>query len=415
MFPYDKIFLIFIIVHIRKIVLKLLIIFILLFGVIQSTVSVSAEESSVPSWVKNNAGWWAQDKIADSDFLEGIKFLIDEEIIIISQLTPIGPSASSELIPSWVKNNAGWWSDGLIEESEFVSSIQFLIENGIISINQKLDNQINFAITGDFAVNDATKKNLQNIASIDPEIFLAVGDLRNDNGPPQGWFEMTEFLGKDRIRIAIGNHDVEGDETEQYLNYYGLEKEFYSFDYENVHFIVLATDSDIFVDSEQFTFLANDLGKSRQDPNIDWIIVGLHRSIYSDGPSNNGEFHITGLVIDYDIYWRTIVQPLFDYYKVDLVLQGHNQFYERFYPLKFNEIVTDYESSNYVDPEGQLYVTIGTGGHKLHTPVKKSDISVFQTDEFFGFLNLELSSDGKTMSDKFIIKSQHGMEVSAKK
>jgi len=362
---------------------------------------VSAEESIVPSWVKNNAGWWAQDKITDSDFLEGIKFLIGEKIITIPQSTSITASKSSEMIPSWIKNNAGWWSDGLIEESEFVSSIQFLIENGIISINQKASQSINFAIAGDFAVNDDTKKNLKNIESVDPEIILFVGDLRNDNGTPQGWFEMTEFLGKDRIRIALGNHDVQDDEPEQYKNYYGLENVFHSFDYENVHFIVLDTDAPIFIGSEQFKFLKSDLKNARENSNIDWIIVGLHRSIYSDGPHIYHSVYVSELSVEYDVYLRNILQPLFDYYKVDLVLQGHNQFYERFKPLKFNEIVTNDESSNYVDPEGQLYVTVGTGGDKLHTPIKKSDSSVFQTNEFFGFLNLELSSDGKSIHAEF--------------
>ena len=37
-------------------------------------------------------------------------------------------------IPSWVKNNAGWWADGLIEDTEFVSGIQYLITNGIIHV-----------------------------------------------------------------------------------------------------------------------------------------------------------------------------------------------------------------------------------------------------------------------------------------
>lgn len=284
-----------------------------------------------------------------------------------------------------------------------IIGIQHLIENKIITINQTFEDKVtNFAITGDFAVNDATKKNLQNIASIDPEIFLAVGDLRNDNGPPQGWFEMTEFLGKDRIHVALGNHDVQGDEVEQYLNYYGLEQEFYSFDYENVHFIVLATDTSIKINSEQFNFLKTDLQNARENPNVDWIIVGLHRTIYSDGKHITAYDYKISRNYDHTLYWRTVTQPLFDFYQVDLVLQGHNQFYERFYPLKFNQIVTDNEFSNYVDPEGQLYVTVGTGGHRLHTPVKKSDISVIQTNEFFGFLNLELSSDGKTMSGKFL-------------
>ena len=35
----------------------------------------------IPSWIKNNAGWWANNIISDSDFLYGIKFLVENNII----------------------------------------------------------------------------------------------------------------------------------------------------------------------------------------------------------------------------------------------------------------------------------------------------------------------------------------------
>jgi hypothetical protein len=37
-------------------------------------------------------------------------------------------------IPSWIKNNAGWWADGSIDDDSFVQGIQFLIKEGIMSI-----------------------------------------------------------------------------------------------------------------------------------------------------------------------------------------------------------------------------------------------------------------------------------------
>ena len=39
-------------------------------------------------------------------------------------------------IPSWIKNNAGWWADGQIDASSFVSGIQWLISNGIIMLEE---------------------------------------------------------------------------------------------------------------------------------------------------------------------------------------------------------------------------------------------------------------------------------------
>jgi len=43
-------------------------------------------------------------------------------------------SGSSQPIPTWIKNNAGWWAEGRIGDSDFVSGIQFLITEGIMQI-----------------------------------------------------------------------------------------------------------------------------------------------------------------------------------------------------------------------------------------------------------------------------------------
>lgn len=56
-----------------------------------------------------------------------------------SHVEEISESAESETaittkIPDWVRNNAGWWAEGQIGDSDFVAGIQYLIENGIISI-----------------------------------------------------------------------------------------------------------------------------------------------------------------------------------------------------------------------------------------------------------------------------------------
>jgi hypothetical protein len=44
------------------------------------------------------------------------------------------PKTNPMEIPSWIKNNAKWWSDGAIGDSDFVSGIQYLIRNGIMHI-----------------------------------------------------------------------------------------------------------------------------------------------------------------------------------------------------------------------------------------------------------------------------------------
>ena len=46
---------------------------------------ISSESTSIPAWIKNNAGWWADGQIPDSAFVQGIQFLIKEGIIVIGQ------------------------------------------------------------------------------------------------------------------------------------------------------------------------------------------------------------------------------------------------------------------------------------------------------------------------------------------
>ena len=88
--------------------------------------------NEIPVWIKNNAGWWADGSIDNDSFIQGIQFLIKEGILKIPP-TLQGTSFGSE-IPVWIKNNAGWWADGSIDDDSFVQGIQFLIKEGILKI-----------------------------------------------------------------------------------------------------------------------------------------------------------------------------------------------------------------------------------------------------------------------------------------
>ena len=46
------------------------------------------------------------------------------------------PSASAESLPQWIKNTALWYGEGSISETEFLNAIQFLIENDLIELEQ---------------------------------------------------------------------------------------------------------------------------------------------------------------------------------------------------------------------------------------------------------------------------------------
>jgi len=100
----------------------------------EGTPSTNSVIREIPSWIKNNAGWWADGSIDDTSFVQGIQFLIREGIMQIPPTTQ-GSSSNSNEIPSWIKNNAGWWADGSIDDDSFIGGIQFLIEEGIMSIS----------------------------------------------------------------------------------------------------------------------------------------------------------------------------------------------------------------------------------------------------------------------------------------
>ncbi|MEM4253409.1 MAG: peptidase [Candidatus Nitrosotenuis sp.] len=98
----------------------------------QETQSPQADYE-IPSWIKQNARWWAEGTIGDNDFVQAIQYLINQGIMRIPS-TDSEASAASNTIPSWIKQNAKWWADGTIGDSDFVQGIQYLITNGIIKI-----------------------------------------------------------------------------------------------------------------------------------------------------------------------------------------------------------------------------------------------------------------------------------------
>ena len=89
---------------------------------------------SVPDWIRNSAEWWVMGEITDSEFKTGIEFMLENNIIMVSNIPPSG-NISTEEIPIWVRNNAHWWSQDLISEDEFVNSLKFLIQEKVIIIN----------------------------------------------------------------------------------------------------------------------------------------------------------------------------------------------------------------------------------------------------------------------------------------
>ena len=87
--------------------------------------------SLIPDWVKNVAGFWHDGSINDASFLEGISYLIQNNIIIVPT-TESGSGGGA--VPDWVKNTAGWWANDEIDDDTFVNAITYLIQQGLIEV-----------------------------------------------------------------------------------------------------------------------------------------------------------------------------------------------------------------------------------------------------------------------------------------
>ena len=109
------------------------------------------------------------------------------------------------------------------------------------------------------------------------------------------------------------------------MEYTNIDKQYYSFDYNNVHFISLATEIPFEQGSEQFEFVNHDLMNTKTNPSIDWIIVYYHQPMYTSKTNHEGLAP-----------FRDLYHNLFNEYGVDLVLQGHVHNYQRTYPLVYN-------------------------------------------------------------------------------
>ena len=263
------------------------------------------------------------------------------------------------------------------------------------------EQKIKIVAAGDFGCRLVAQDNIKEIEQQKPDIFLVIGDLSYEPSM-DCWYAMTNALDS-KIKIAIGNHEDEeekakGGSTElknSLLKHYNLEKSYYSFNYKNVHFLVLDTELELSLnifkpeeeergeEKENNNNNINEEGNNNELPgtkyysttlkdlldkrNIKAEIPPYHlindEVIVEDVPLNTEQYRFvvndlqkanTNSSIDWIIVlfhkpfysslsshiqeylMREKYQPVFDKYGVDLVLQGHNHIYDRTLPLQFN-------------------------------------------------------------------------------
>ncbi|UJB45489.1 metallophosphoesterase family protein [Streptomyces sp. A1-5] len=145
----------------------------------------------------------------------------------------------------------------------------------------------------------------------------------------------------------------------------------YAFTVGAVRFISLANDDVAIQDTgdtyvrgysggAQRQWLERELKAARGNAGIDWIVVFMHHPMISSSRSGSGS----------DVGIRTAWGPLFDAYGVDLVLCGHEHYYERSLPVRGampNEARTPVPVSTRTDvadtAKGTVHMIIGGGGN----------------------------------------------------
>ena len=134
----------------------------------------------IPDWIKNTAKWWVDDIISDDEYLTAIEFLVNEKIIQVSATNL--QSNVDKTIPSWIWSHAQYWTEGQMSDSEYLDGIKFLINNGIISLKQTSDSiiaiKLNENSTFTVIISDST-------GNIDSEFAEIVNLTITDGGPIQ--------------------------------------------------------------------------------------------------------------------------------------------------------------------------------------------------------------------------------------
>jgi len=90
------------------------------------------DSNSIPDWVTNDIQLWSEGKINDSKLIDTINYLIENEIITIHDNS--SEISEVEKIPSWIQIIAGWWINGEINDETFFEILEFLTQKQIIPI-----------------------------------------------------------------------------------------------------------------------------------------------------------------------------------------------------------------------------------------------------------------------------------------
>jgi Icc-related predicted phosphoesterase len=280
---------------------------------------------------------------------------------------------------------------------------------------------VNIVATGDWGCTENTQDTVANIKNLSPNLVLALGDYSYST-TPTCWLNIVKPI-ISITKINIGNHDDQSIILlRTYLNNFGLSKQYYSYNIKNIHILTMSTELPFAVGSKQYNFVLSDLKSATRNPSTKWIIVNLHIPLYTS-PNTCIESTCAG-----HKNLRETYHSLFDKFGVDIVLEGHIHNYQRSYPIACNPknlsspMVTSESGNNYNNPEGQIYVIVGTGGVNLQGLSGKTSYTASQQDSKYGVLAMRFSenklnanflSNNGSILDQFNItkRTSHSSEI----
>ena len=210
---------------------------------------------------------------------------------------------------------------------------------------------------------------------------------------------------------TIGNHEneemtIDGKETKigyvSYLARFALPQaeRHYTFDYGAARFV--AFNSDDLANPSELDWLRTTLAKARKTKSVKWLVVFQHHPPYGSSQKRGDNQEVIKSVV-----------PIYDQYKVDLVLCGHNHHYERQYPLR-GGVITDKRQTGYKRQAGTVYVVQGGGGRELYDFAEIQPAMTAKREKVNGYLRLTVRKNGpltveakrldQTTIEKFEIK-----------
>ncbi len=211
---------------------------------------------------------------------------------------------------------------------------------------------LRIAVIGDSRSNLVMSRKLSNmIVDKHPDVVLHTGDLvpSGKNLPEWKTFlfdPMQKLLRNIPFYPIPGNHEGESPHYYSFFAPLHNDNPWWSRDYGSVHIIGLDTNVPTDQQSEQYQFLVDDL----QNNNKPWTIVMFHHPLFHSHPTRE--------VYEFRYDW----QPLFIEHGVDIVLTGHDHYYQRTFPIgRMAE-----------NQRGVVHYTIAGGGATLYPTIPRS-------------------------------------------